>query len=56
MDVNGADADRVKEARKALDAVRVNAVARGFGEKARAVLGAIGLETDADKDSGEGGR
>ncbi len=56
MDVDGTDADCVEETREALDPVRVNAVARGFGEEARAVLGAIGLEAGANENGGEGGR
>ena len=46
-------ADRLEEAREALDTVRVDAVARGFSEEARALLGAMGLEANADEDSAE---
>ena len=51
--IDAAVADGGNEARKAIDAVRVNAVARGFGKEARAGLGAIGREAELAQNAGE---
>ena len=52
--IDAAVANGFHKARKAVDAVRIDAVARGFGKEAGAALGALGREAELAQNSGEG--